>query len=114
MTEDEKRQQKAMLLLEHQEAEQHLAHLQAKAATVSARIQGVAEWLTRASRPGGMDSLGSEVYVSQISTRVDVLKDPQVAIAMDLNAAKKLIVEIKEARARVTELSERKQSLGLK
>ena len=40
MTEDEKRQQKAMLLLEHQEAEQNLAHLEEKAERLSRRIRG--------------------------------------------------------------------------
>jgi hypothetical protein len=80
MTEDEKRQQKAMLLLEYQEAEQHLAHLEAKAASTSRRLAVVSEWLANASKRH--NDLRDQFYSSQSGGEVSV-QDPQVQIAMD-------------------------------
>jgi len=45
MTDDEKRQQKAMLLLEYQEAEDNLAHLLEQAKRKAAAFKEVAVWL---------------------------------------------------------------------
>jgi hypothetical protein len=54
------------------------------------------------------------VYIPEGGGYVDVLSDPTVPKAMDFEAAKSLALEMKEARRRVEELSERKKSLGLK
>lgn len=114
MTEDEKRQQKAMLLLEHQEAMDHLANLQEKAKRMSRYISAVSKWVE--DRMHGYSSAAGEnkVYMSEGGGHVDVLSDPAVPKAMDFEAAKSLALEMQEARRRVEELSERKKSLGLK
>jgi hypothetical protein len=114
MTEDEKRQQKAMLLLEYQEAQEHLAHLQEKAKRISNNILAVSKWMDNCSQ--GYSSAAGEdrVYITDIGGTVNILTDPNVAKAMDFDAAKSLALELDEARRRLQELSERKTSLGLK
>jgi hypothetical protein len=116
MTEDEKRQQKAMLLLECQEAEQHLAHLQEKAKRISQNILAVSKWIENRSK--GYNAAGSgeedKVYVTEIGRYVNIFADPEIAKAMDFEAANSLAIELNEARRRVRELSERKKALGLK
>lgn len=113
MTEDEKRQQKGMLLLEYQEAEDNLAHLEEKAKRVSKNISAVSKWLedrTRGYTPaGGGDD---KVYVD--NRYIDIQNNPEIVNAMDFEAAKSLALEIKEARRKVQELAERKKSLGVK
>jgi len=113
MTEDEKRQQKAMLLLEHQEAEQNLAHLEEKAERLSRRIRGVSEWLSYAAQRNS-DLSRDEIWIHGLGVRVEPLKDIEIARSMDFDAAAKLIQEIKDARSTLEQLSKRKQSLGLK
>jgi hypothetical protein len=112
MTEDEKRQQKAMLLLEHQEANDHLAHLEENVKRVAERIMAVSEWLERASQRGS--DLNREVMWLPKVGEVNVLADSKFASAMDFEAVKALFQEVKEAKARFNELAERKQLLGLK
>ncbi|SRR6266496_3292568 len=113
MTEDEKRQQKAMLLLEYQEAEEHLAHLQEKAKRLSENVLAVAKWMEDRSHSyttaGGSDD---KAYVN--NRYVNILNNPEIVKAMDFEVAKSLALEIKEAKRRVEELAERKKSLGVK
>ncbi|MDP9161048.1 MAG: hypothetical protein M3O09_12585 [Acidobacteriota bacterium] len=111
MTENEKREQKAMLLLEYQEAEQDLAHLRAKAATLSNRIDDVSRWVAAASRSYETVHPTAE---QRYNKDVEILADPQLKIAMDFDAAAKLVQEITEAKAKIEELARRKHSLGLK
>ncbi|PYX52883.1 MAG: hypothetical protein DMG76_27815 [Acidobacteria bacterium] len=112
MTEDEKRQQKAMLLLEHQEAEENLAHLEEKAKRVSQRIMAVAEWLERASQRGS-DLNRDKIWIPKLGD-VNFLADPEFGMAMDFEAAKTLFQEVRDAKDKFGELTKRKQSLGLK
>jgi hypothetical protein len=111
MTEDEKRQQKAMLLLEYHEAEVNLAHLEVKAANISKRLGVMSEWLERASKRN--DPLHEEFYAIKTGGNVSILNDPDVALSMDFSAAVKLVREIRDGRAAVNDLYKRKQSLGL-
>jgi hypothetical protein len=111
MTEDEKRQQKAMLLLDYHEAERNLSHLEAKAASASQRIMAVAEWLEHASKRN--DPLHDTIYATKLRTEVNILRDPDIAPVMDFKAAVALMEEIRVCRSLVRELYERKQSLGL-
>lgn len=115
MTEDEKRQQKAMLLLEYQEAEENLAHLQEKAKRLSQYLLAVSKWMEDRSH-GYSTAGGSEekVYVTEMGGYVNILTSPEVTKAVDFEDVKSLAVEIKDARTRIQQLSERKKSLGVK
>lgn len=112
MTEDEKRQQKAMLLLEYHDAEQNLAHLEAKASSASKRLVAVATWLKSASRRH--DSIHDKFYVADMGGEVNVTEEPLIPSSMDFGATVKLIQDIRDGRKTVDELFQRKQSLGLK
>jgi hypothetical protein len=115
VTQDEMRRQKADLLLEYEEAEQHLAHLQEKAIRTGQRVEAVSKWLLNAGEPY-KDRISDRIYVSGGggSTTIEVLSDPQVAIAMDFEAATKLIEEIRTSHRKIQELKQRKANLGLK
>jgi hypothetical protein len=102
-----------MLLLEHQEAQEHLANLHEKAKRISNYILAVSKWMEDRSHgynPSGED----QVYLSELGRHVKVLSEPDVATAMNFEAIKSLAIEVNEARRRVQELSERKKLLGLK
>src|ERR1700722_15109290 len=101
-----------MLLLEHQEATDHLANLQEKAKRISKNILAVSKWVE--DRSHGYSTTTGESKVHVDGGYVEVLSDPAVAKAMDFEAAKSLALEMREARRRVEELSERKKSLRLK
>lgn len=92
MTDEEKRQQKALLLLEYQEATDHLANLEEKARRIAEKFAALGKWLDKFT----YRDLGD--------------KRPEL-IAPDLDA---LVAEINQARARVKDLEGRKTSLGLK
>jgi hypothetical protein len=115
VTEDEKRQQKAMLLLEYQEADEHFAHLQEKAKRLSNNLLALSKWIEDRSQ-GYTVSGGSEdkVHVTEAGGWITILNNPDIAKTMDFEALKAVANELKQARARVQELSERKRSLGLK
>jgi hypothetical protein len=114
VTQDEMRRQKADLLLEYEEAEQHLAHLREKAIRTGQRVEAISKWLLNAGEPYN-DRIGDRFYVSGGGGSAMIeIADPQVAIAMDFDAAKKLIEEIRSAHKKIQELKQRKQSLGLK
>jgi hypothetical protein len=112
MTPDEARQQKALLLLEHQEAEQQVADLEEKAARIAQRIGAISGWLKTISS-------SREIHPSNVPTWIagveaDILRDPQFAAAMNLEDVRKLVQEIIEARGRLSDLSRRKQASHLK
>ena len=66
--------------------------------------------MSRAHTSGASD----KVYVAAIGGHINVLSDPDVAAAMDFPALRNVAVEIQDAERRISELSERKRSLGLK
>jgi hypothetical protein len=108
MTDDEKRQQKAMLLLETQEAEQSLAELQEKAYRIAENIREIGQWLQEAR--GVMN-----MRMSDASDRhARVISGQQYRTAMNFDAAAALVAELTAARQKVQLLHERKAALGLK
>jgi hypothetical protein len=111
MTENEARHQKAMLLLESQEAEQNLALLQEKAKRIANRLLAVVEWLENAGRSARTDS---KFWSNRASGQIDIFGDPQIEIAMNLAEVKQVVSDIKAAHALTLSLNERKQALGLK
>jgi hypothetical protein len=112
MTEDEKRQQKAMLLLEYQEAEQNLAHLQEKAHLISRSLSSVSQWLAKSHDRTWNFNPSEPIYTT--GETVKILEDPRFAVAMDFPAMKALALEIKASMDNLRSLRQRKEALGLK
>jgi coenzyme F420-reducing hydrogenase alpha subunit len=112
MTPDETRNQKALLLLEYQEAEQQVADLEEKAARIAERIGAVSQWLKTIS--SNREIHPSDIPVWIAGAKADIFKDSQFAAAMNLEDARKLVQEIIEARERLSDLTRRKQVSHLK
>lgn len=111
MTDDDKRAQKGILLLEYQEAEQHLAHLQEKALRMSQDIKEVAKWLEEERRVGPMHS----ITTSDAKDRsVRLSKGGQYQKSTDFAAVTAMVAELRDAHSKIRELGERKVSLGVK
>ncbi len=106
MTDDEKRQQKAMLLLEHQEAEQELRHLEVRAMNMSEKLAQVAGWLEETAK----GESGGHVQIKE----ADIIADGNFRLAMNMDAATLIVEQIKAARLRVRNLQQRKLLLGLR
>jgi hypothetical protein len=107
MTDDEKRQQKAMLLLECQEAEEELAQLIVKADCIAERIGQVRVWLQEVTlNPAD----GGHIAAREKS----VQGDPEMKLAMDYDRVEELVNHLKESRSKVARLKEGKEKLGLK
>src|SRR5215813_10562146 len=104
MTEMEIRQQKAILLLECQEAEQTLAHLREKSRRLAQSLERIASWL----RSGcGIDfAFGPAAPLHDKGEYVRILEDSRYETAMDFPAAKKLAEEIKDALSNLQSLKE--------
>jgi hypothetical protein len=110
MTEEEKRQQKAMLLLEYQEAESNLAHLREKAGRVAKPYDDVAAWLTHASSFQYPASRERDAKVNaNIRANLELYRK---SFAFDEVVA--LMDEIKKAEELLAQLGRRKAELGLK
>jgi hypothetical protein len=110
MTEDEKRQQKAMLLLEYQEAEENLAHLREKAGKLYISIQEIATWVQKTARP---NSIGGHYEDAERAKRIEANLE-QYRAAMDFDGVLSTVRAISESSLRLTDLAERKKALGLK
>jgi len=109
MTQEEQRQQKAMLLLECNEAESELAALKEKAKRISEAIKTFGAWLEGASH--GQYSHGN-LHVASLGA-VNVLTDPRFEAAMSFDKANELVDQISEVQKRVDDLRNRKRELGL-
>jgi hypothetical protein len=108
MTDDEKRQQKAMLLLDFHEAERNLAHLKEKAQRKAMRVKAVADWLTQATQ-----MVTAPDTVNASTGYVNIVEDPEFEMAMNFDAISKLVRDLREAYIRVADLTKRKTALGL-
>jgi hypothetical protein len=107
MTEEEKRQQKAMLLLEFQEAEDTLAHLQEKAVRMKEPIAEVEHWLNACNR--------GYRQAHDFDRDRRIRSDPQAyRDALNFDAALALMDEIAKTEKLIEELSQRKKALGVK
>lgn len=106
MTADAKREQKAMLLLEHQEAEQELAHLVEAAKRLAGRFDEVSWWLKE-------QATGATGGVCVQRDR-NLSSDSQLPLDLDYERVIAAIKQVKQARERVDDLSRRKLDLGLR
>jgi hypothetical protein len=103
MTDTEKKQQKGVLLLEYQEAEEDLAHLREKAVTIARALSDVSMWLNDVSlmAHGGT----SEEGISRDATvRANFEK---YRLALNFDSIVSLMNKIKQALENLAELSER-------
>jgi hypothetical protein len=113
MTVDEKRQQKAMLLLEYQEAEDELASLQEKALRLSKTINDVVTFLNRNCNPRVRPASAQfEREAAEADAKVRTSAVYREAFSVDKVVS--TIDEIQSAYKRVQELTDRKAALGLK
>jgi hypothetical protein len=109
MTEDEKRQQKAMLLLEYQEAEINLAYLREKVRRHEEALAVLAKWLSHARVNHA--NYRTEDLVRDASIRANLETYRNV---FNLDAALALVDEVAEAQERLKDLGKRKSDLGLR
>jgi len=112
MTDLEIKRQKADLLLEYQEAQQHLAHLQEKARRLGESLSRITQWLRKSSESSWNFNPAEPIYV--MGDYVKILEDPRYEAAMDFSEIKKVVQEIKEATDNLQSLGKRKNELGLK
>lgn len=113
MTDDEKRQQKGLLLLEFLEAERELASLREKAGRIGREVSEVGEWLARMSPE--LD------HNSEYSKTANAKRDATIRAslakyrgAMNFDEAVALMGEIEQSVKHVAALALRKSELGLK
>lgn len=113
MTEDEKRQQKALLLLEFQEAETNLANLREKAGRIGREVSEVGEWLARMSPEYAPNMEYNKAdHVKRSATILTSLA--KYRSAMNFDEAITLMGEIDQTVKSVAALALRKSELGLK
>lgn len=110
MTQDEKRQQKALLLLEHQEAGEELAHLRERAGRLSTQFTEVGQWLS-SGKLGFTGVYGQERRTLDASIRSNLASYRD---ATSFDDALKVMDEIVEAERKLDDLAKRKEALGLK
>lgn len=106
MTDDEKRQQKAMLLLQHEETRQELEHLRIKAWNLGEAIKEVAAWLIAAR----------EMPLSERDRERDekISKNtPRYRELLNFDAISELRDVLKRTNDRFRELTKQKKALGL-
>ena len=106
MTDDEKRKQKAMLLLQHEETRQELEHLRTKAWTLGEEVKEIARWLDTAR---GQESGYRDVeLVEKIDAHL-----PHYRKVFDFDAIASLRDELKRTHDKLRELTTQKKALGL-
>src|SRR6266852_1773018 len=107
MTIDEKRHQKAMLLLEFQEANENLAHLREKANRIVKPVCDVAQCLKAAAE-------ASRSYDNKETAVSFAIKADRNAYMEALASVLDVLEEIRAAEEELEKLGERKAALGLK
>jgi hypothetical protein len=112
MTEDEKRNQKAMLLLEYQEAEEEFAHLAEKAALLTSDLNKLASVIAFARSHPDVSPANSErarFEREEINKAIDRFR-----ASVNFDSALSLLRELDEAKQKIRSLRERKAALGLR
>src|SRR5258708_39663377 len=111
MTDEDKRQQKAMLLLEYQETQDTLAHLREKAGRMSAPFSQIGIWLEHAQI-----TQGDSPREAKDRERNSEIRDnaDKYCKELDFDAALTLMNEIRDIARKLQELAQRKADLGLK
>ena len=111
MTDDEKRRQKADLLLEYQEAQEHLSSLEEKAKRNVDSLKMVIEWLEKIyDRTGNFEIMSRLFRAASISH----INDHRIVEAMNYEDLMSLGKEARAAMDRLRELGERKKALGVR
>lgn len=113
MTDDQKRLDKAALLLEYQEAEDEVGHLFER----SHKITGALDELLRTIRPDLsvlIDEAHAHYDQKTISEMWGYGKVEQMRKALDIDAMLNLADEIRKAKWKLAGLKQRKQALGLR
>jgi hypothetical protein len=109
MTEDEKRQQKAMLLLEYQEEEDNIAHLKEKARRKAAQFQEIQNWLSWVASVMKPYDAEERKRDATIRANIDSFRP-----AINFEEALALVDEVIAAEKALGMLRNRKAELGLK
>lgn len=112
MTTDEKRQQKAMLLLEFAEAEEDLAHLLEKARRFKGQLTKLNELLALANS-GTQEGMRQKLEIAALESAKLAADSGQNELA-EVGTVSALIAEIDSAQRRINDLKVQKKSLGLK
>jgi hypothetical protein len=98
-----------MLLLEHVEAKQNLAHLQTKATQLAESLGMVRDWLaTAAKEHTAYDRTRIQMLDANIRTGAEKYSE-----ALNFDSILALVDEIGQADVRVRELAQSKEKLGL-
>lgn len=111
MTDEDKRQQIAMLLLDCQEAEDELAHLEESAKRLATDIRQVADWLESATYPDFLQRGEVQERHARISSESGSKRYSQ---ALDFQKAAEAVSALNKARTKVDQLKQRKAALKLK
>jgi hypothetical protein len=104
MSDNEIRQQKAMLLLEHQEAQERLAALQEKATRIGRDVQQFGRWLE--------NDAARQIYIRSqeqygFGLQLQFLDEPKYRAAVSFDQALQLADEIRKALTTEKDLTER-------
>jgi hypothetical protein len=108
MTEDEKRQQRAMLLLQHEETRQELEHLRLKAWTMSQEIKEIADWLADAREMQSVGEFQQREKDQKIENCFSHFRD-----VFNFDAILALREEMKRVNASLRTIAKQKKDLGL-
>ena len=109
LSDDETRSQKAMLLLEYQEAEDRLARLKQRAVVIGNDIQQFGQWLA--------EDPTTKIYVigqDQYGLPVDFLPLRRYDQCLDFNKVINLADQLRAATAILKDLAEQKERFGLR
>jgi hypothetical protein len=109
VTEDEKRQQKALLLLDFQEAQENLAHLHERTGRIADGIGEVRRWISDAQ------SIQSSLNQDKIKRDTNIRTNSgSFRTVMNFDEILALMDECAAAEILLDQLAKRKADLGLK
>jgi hypothetical protein len=111
MTDGEKREQKALLLLEYQEAEDHLPQLKEKARRKGQSFGVVERWLRYIAGDRQAIEYGEDLSKVGDMIRPNLEKYRE---NLDLDEIFQLADEVESAKLKVNDLRKRKEQLGLR
>ena len=115
MTDDEKRRQKADILLEYEEAAENLAAVRAKINTTALSLQSTAEWLLGLlDAEHSSELMRADFYSPASAARINVLGDARFRNAMDFQQLVRMHADLSNSCRRVEQLSRIKGELGLR
>ncbi len=115
MTDDEKRRQKADMLLEYEDATNNLAAIRAKINTTALCLQSIAEWLQGLlDAKHSAELIRADFYSAAHAARINVLGDMRFREAMDYQQLVTIHAELANSSRRVEQISRIKGELGLR